>query len=335
MMKTGTRVIALTSTLKKGMGPRKGSIGYITNRVTSQPQFDRQFKTFVSGVHVIFTRYGFESKQRREHRYFINMLPILTGGSLSDLGHFEDPIAIKEYFDSKLDELAQIDIKDYGIWREIEKELVYTYGSGKVYTGVLVPISRPDLLTCDNLDFIAWLDAMLANQYIYKDLKRLIGSKNKKLFNIIDGSTISDLNEMISNKKFKVGMLIHYASTSERRKEVIRNLAAAHSITHRYNERKREEGLISYLRSRSGADFLQGSRLISSLTLLYSPSYCESEFLWKAKLLFENMKDRNPVDIFLRAMTELRCLGQDLEERGESLVEAIGKKKEAACSKAK
>ena len=75
--------------------------------------------------------------------------------------------------------------------------------------------------------------------------------------------------------------------------------------------------------------------VITSLTMLYGPRYCESEFLWKAKLLFGKMKGKSPIDIFLRAMTELRCLGQDLEERGEGLVEAAEKKKRGTACKAK
>lgn len=335
MMKTGTRVIVLTSTLKRGIGPRQGSIGYITNKKVSAIRFHGPLKTFVSLTSVVFTRYGFESKRRKEHKFFINMFPILTDGNLDCLVDFTKPAAIKKYFNSRINELSKVDILNKGnFWHQVRKELVRIYhlDPRNIKAGVLVPAFRPDLLICNDMEFAAWLDAMLADSDIYSALSHLTRAKNKRISDMIDSSTLSLLYTTIVDKKYRKIMLAEYANTLENRKHVIRNLRIVHSVAHRHSERiKRDEAVSYLLRMGDKTNKPSKGQLITSLRLLYTPSYCESEFLWKAKLLFANKKDKSPIDIFLNSMTELRCLGQDLEKKKVVPAKNAEGKKEAAC----
>lgn len=67
MFYPGTKVLLLASTSPKNkLGPRTGSIGFISGILDSEPS--ASFKGFKTGASIFFTRYGFEEKTRCEKR---------------------------------------------------------------------------------------------------------------------------------------------------------------------------------------------------------------------------------------------------------------------------
>lgn len=83
MFNIGTRVVVLASSIKKGFGPKRGSIGYVSSQ--SQSSFaDRIYPhsllSFISTpMTIAFSRYGFEKKRRCELRSVVNILPAFMG----------------------------------------------------------------------------------------------------------------------------------------------------------------------------------------------------------------------------------------------------------------
>ena len=84
MFDIGTQVVVLASSTKKGLGPKKGSTGYISSQRKSafadriNPHSHLSFLSMPTIVG--FSKYGFEEKRRCEFRMVMNILPAFTGG---------------------------------------------------------------------------------------------------------------------------------------------------------------------------------------------------------------------------------------------------------------
>ena len=93
MFDIGTKVIVLTSSLRKTAGPRRGSIGYVMSSLNNNGAYRDDLRLTMGACKVIFTRYGFEhDKSRKEKRVFFNLFPIVEKISKKD----ELPVAIKQ-----------------------------------------------------------------------------------------------------------------------------------------------------------------------------------------------------------------------------------------------
>ena len=64
MFEVGSKVIITESSLKKSIGPKKGSIGYVIS--CSEPVFSHRLSTILSIGNVVFHRFGLEERNRSE-----------------------------------------------------------------------------------------------------------------------------------------------------------------------------------------------------------------------------------------------------------------------------
>lgn len=83
MFNIGTRVVVLASSIKKGFGPKRGSIGYVSSQNQSvfiDRIYPHSLLSFISTpMTIAFSRYGFEKKRRCELRSVVNILPAFMG----------------------------------------------------------------------------------------------------------------------------------------------------------------------------------------------------------------------------------------------------------------
>lgn len=166
MFDVGTKIVALTSSQKKGPGPRRGSVGYVISSLDGVYMDDTNLAASVT--HVMFTRYGFErNKERREKRTFINLFPVLHSEKGDVVKSTKE--AIKAIHRTKFD-------KDY--WKRIISAYGLKHGTP---FGVLVPVcdNEVDLRHCSENEFIAWLDSYLMSPLFRNVLIGMIKSPKK------------------------------------------------------------------------------------------------------------------------------------------------------------
>lgn len=98
MFDTGTRVVVLASSTKKGFGPKRGSIGYVSSQQPTSfihhmnPHDSLSFLSMP--ITVAFSRYGFEEKRRCEFRTVINVLPVIVEELKNISSKIEDIIGL-------------------------------------------------------------------------------------------------------------------------------------------------------------------------------------------------------------------------------------------------
>ena len=73
MFPIGTQITMLISTANKKLSPRRGSIGYVSGcGETTLLTKNYEKGLIATPIHIIFTKYGNESKLRKEKRVILN-----------------------------------------------------------------------------------------------------------------------------------------------------------------------------------------------------------------------------------------------------------------------
>lgn len=168
MFSIGERVRVLRSSVEGKAGPRRNSLGYVSNvgKVYLLPC--NLGRVMVASVQVIFSRYGNERRVRCERRDFLNVFPIAGEASLTspDLGTPLTPSDVEKFVKASNPREFR---KDF--WqRELIPALQPGHHKGKGgIAGIIVPAESSDklsLLEASQEECKAYIESMLRNRSI-------------------------------------------------------------------------------------------------------------------------------------------------------------------------
>lgn len=165
MFKTGTRVMVLSSSFSGKTGPKVGSMGYITGDSVSYLDNDSPF--FIFPTEIVFTRYGFELKIRRECKRFIAIAPI---GPL-DMD--------EEDREKELDERLK---RTYNIQNE-KCDTLKMLKSSRMFRstaiGLLAPAPKVNLMGSGPEERVAWLESHVRTEEILLIVEEMLSKFGK------------------------------------------------------------------------------------------------------------------------------------------------------------
>jgi hypothetical protein len=214
MFDIGTKVVTLTSSVRKSAGPRRGSLGYVIASANDGAYVSEEGMSFNINE-VIFTRYGFEkNKDRREKRVFFNVFPVIEGVKA------DVPTMLKQTIRNLHKEKFEKDI-----W----KRRLNDWGlKPNTPIGILVPVcdNKTDLRTCKNSEFIAWLDSHLMTPGFRNILIETL--KNNKTN--VPGGWVNMLTEIAHEKNKKDEMIPKLVSDIGNRMETIKYIRSILAI---------------------------------------------------------------------------------------------------------
>jgi hypothetical protein len=285
----GSKVIAVTSSVKKGTGPRRGSIGYISDISTNTTYAGHG--VFVQPVKIVFTRYGFESKTRKERKPFINMLPIMRKNTAHDYMKKTEGVDTTTLF-----------------WARMKSVLTRPAGRSRIAHGILVPLEA-DLMKCGSEEFNIWLGSHILSRKFY-DAMYLITSNNKKLDGVIDTEITNTLLAMASNKNLRsiwMKACQEGPNSRELKKLLIKTIRQITSINFRNSCFDKAKTLKCLMR-RDTASI--GGVLVNNY-------YIDSEYYWKKNLILGGKRIAKNTEFYIDHLTktrkELRCLARTYE----------------------
>lgn len=307
MIKGGTKVIVLSSSLKKKTGPREGSIGYVTqlDRPGRNIFYCEEENVFAHIAKVTFTRYGSETNKRRdETRFFLNILPSYLGENLSPK---------ENSIDLDIAKVKNIEISSNS-WRQL-KATVVTGGYSDIHSGILVPLSptKDNLLRFSVKEFKSWLNSLLMDNNFRRALHAIGNAPTKRLSHVIDLKQISMLEGMSIDRGYKDAVL-DGASTTDRvlMIDTIRKLMSiTYAQEYRQDTSNIKRWFIKTVWGRSSK-----STTIAVLRTLITDFYSDTEFLWKMRMICgEDQAAKNmmlALPYFTEMKERLRCLAQAL-----------------------
>jgi hypothetical protein len=155
MFDPGTKIILLDSSHQKTIGPRKGSIGYVSNcsdtRVFNLIGDDFEpFNIVSTFCEVFFIRYGFEEKNRLEKKHIISIIPVLKRNNNNELNV------------AKIIKNFRNQINSSQLWNSL-RECYNASVSVPIVLATPLSCDRTDLLTCNELEFKAWTNSHANN----------------------------------------------------------------------------------------------------------------------------------------------------------------------------
>lgn len=201
MFETGTRIMILASSRRKGPGPRKGSVGY----VSTTRQFD-YFQNFTASLHeVFFTRYGFEETRRIERKPVICAFPILKEGE-------DTPLQVKSFIRRVISPKHEKD------WNSVRASFDV---NASVPIAVAVPdnVNKIDITEAPDNEFKAWTHSINYNQRIihriHEALMRghFVNSKDSRICE----ENLELLRAMGSDRDFRDVTLSDITATKQRK----------------------------------------------------------------------------------------------------------------------
>ena len=196
MFEKGTRILILASTRRKGAGPRKGSVGYVSTCV--HDEYSRDF--IASSNEVFFTRYGFEESKRMERKHIISVFPVTQDGE-------DVPTQVKSCI------RRIISPKNDKTWNELRS----SFGAAlSVPIVIAVPdsINKINLVEDDDIEFKAWAQSILYNPwFLHKAHETLMRGHFKNAKDaLISEFNLNKLREMSNDKDYRSVVLSDISS---------------------------------------------------------------------------------------------------------------------------
>ena len=167
MLESNTKAIVLASSVRKNIGPRYGSVGYVIN--AEKPIYIKNLPIAngisISLTNVLFIRYGFEKERIGEHRLLLNLFPTITrplqkGNTISkEIDKF-----LHNFHKNEFNEEPWFSIK-----------AAKTHNPNKLIVAVLAPLrsTGENLASCSKIEFEAWFNSYTMNARIDIALSRL------------------------------------------------------------------------------------------------------------------------------------------------------------------
>jgi hypothetical protein len=206
----GTKIKVLQSTLRKGIGPRKNSTGFLGQK-NSTCYSDKMSTAFIA-YQTFFTRYGNEQKQRCERKIAVLAIPAIKD---EDKAEKCSGLLISKIKSSK----------NMEIFKEIKTALDVPFNTPVI---AAIPDYGGDLVTCSKTEFAAWINSIFSSIDFRAVLEVTLGSKHYEKF-----------SESYLQRSVYWHRLLEACLSRERRRQLIR-----HSLETESNRRR----LISTIR---------------------------------------------------------------------------------------
>lgn len=216
MFNTGTRIIALASSLSAKTGPKRGSVGYVRdldikdnigNIINKNGMFFDESRMWFLKLHLIyFVRYGFEKKSRIESKFFINLVPYLSDHEAKVLALAETSLgesSMEQVVDQKIKAVENFDPDRSPFIDELRYRITNMYGKVDVYTGMITPMpTRKGLDTCDIINFEAWLRSMLDDEGL-THINDVMLNKYEMLRNAVSADMLDVIGKMRADRHYR------------------------------------------------------------------------------------------------------------------------------------
>lgn len=232
MFEPGTKVILVESSLHKATGPRKGSIGYVSNcsfthAIPTAVEGLGTFNVVASLCEILFIRFGFEEHSRIERKNVISVFPLIKNGRLFDKGSGNKKEIDKDRY--SIDK----NIKDFCSMIATQKESYLWENvrcSCEVSSSVPITLATPinydttDLTTCKEVEFRAWVISYLNNLSMYKFIDNSIKSLHYTNYNDADlhrPEIWNHLQSLTNDRDYRQDYINSHSVGPEERKECI------------------------------------------------------------------------------------------------------------------
>jgi hypothetical protein len=262
MFDLGTKIVILASTRKKGVGPRKGSVGY-ASACQNRGIFD-QYALVTTLNEVFFFRYGFETQERVEKKAIISVFPIIK----PDQGDIHSQVRslIKRIHSPKSSQ----------VWDEVR---AYYDVVPRVPITLVAPLNccRTDVSKASTKEFYSWLESLLLGSNLLSFLNDAVSSRhvtNTKM-STINMDSLEMIRNMIMDKGYKQSRMADFSHSAKAKKETVEFLQPLLAFAGRYETSKTASSYESYLTNnlpRISGKFPPNVLLDHLINYLYSPS---------------------------------------------------------------
>lgn len=211
MFSIGSKVVLFRSSHQKSIGPKKGSIGYVSNNVGTA--IHQEYEIISAVCDMYFTRYGFEEKNRSERKTVIALFPYITE---------QDTTASKEI--QSIYDRIDLQSKNSTIGDSIRKYYGIAPHMPLVMAAPVID-NVVDLTTCSKLEFMSWAGAFLSSFKIINFIDDVLCSCHYTLSN---DSTIGDkkawetVRSAMAEKESKDDYIGSVTSTIDNRRKFIK-----------------------------------------------------------------------------------------------------------------
>ena len=235
MFEPGTKVILVESSLHKTVGPRKGSIGYVSNSLHTRiiPIITEEFASFnvvASLCEIIFIRFGFEERGRAERKTVISLFPVIKNGRMLDKNNKNEKEKINFDVKEQVEDFCRMiaSPKEAYLW---EKARDAYDVSNNVPIVLATPISydTTNLKTCDELEFKTWVTSHLISVPFIKIVSKTIQSLHFTKYNdgaLGDSDMWDYLHRLTNDREFRGGWIQKSVEEREKCILLIRKLVA-------------------------------------------------------------------------------------------------------------
>jgi len=255
MFDLGTKIVILASTRKKGVGPRKGSVGY-ASALQNRGTFDH-FALAATLNEVFFFRYGFETQQRLEKKAIISVFPIIKPEQ-GDI-HSQVRSVVKRIHSPKSSK----------VWDEIR---AYFDVVPRVPITLAAPLSccRTNMSEASKKEFYAWMESLL--------LSSNLGSHhiaNAKMPSL-SMDTLEMIRNMIMDRGYKQSRMEDFTSSDKYKKQTLEFMRPLLAFAGRYEFINTAQSYESYLANNipvtKGMKFPPNILMEHLVNYIYSPA---------------------------------------------------------------
>jgi hypothetical protein len=157
MFPIGTQISVLMSTANKKLSPRRGSVGYISG--TGRTKFltdDYESGLVATPLSIIFTKYGNESKLRRERRVILNIIPI-------------------ESTNTKQNAKKNIKVLEDNFNKRVSFFKKHAENNGAICSGTVIPNnSLYNIMKSDETEIRAWVQSHIDHYHFNKAVPNIL-----------------------------------------------------------------------------------------------------------------------------------------------------------------
>jgi len=305
MLESNTKAIVLASSVRKNIGPRYGSIGYVvsTERPTYMKNLSITNLPITNGIsmsltNVLFIRYGFEKERTGEYRSLLNLFPVIT-----------KPLRKGSTISKKMNKLLRnFNKSEFNEEPWFSVKATKTRNPNRLIVAILAPLKSTgeDLTSCSKVEFEAWLNSYVMNVRMRAALSKLceepyysklpLDNEYKELLHIF--------NEYSNSKTAKKVLIENIIYDDIARKAFIKTIVLAKSIAFgRINQASTIKALEMSSILGSSVNHLHTSRFMNYFTdkLFFG----ELPYQKRSKVINATLKNRiKPKEMVLNQLVE-------------------------------
>jgi len=304
MIRTGKRVIVLASSLKGGIGPRRGSIGYASaSPALKSKYYNDELGCFAQPIQITFMRYGFEKTQRKETKYFINVVPFDT----HQFENIERPVEL-DTIDCLIDKVGKINSEGY-FWDSVKNRVTSVFGRKSVHIGIVVPIpNQRNLINMGNEEFETWAETFLTNHEFHQLVCAMCKEPNR-LGGAVNQVALTHMRDTLVDKNTRRAYL------SIGRKHIIDTITRVTAIGTSRPYIKIGQANKHWLENTNMSK--NRSTLIGGVQILLENFYSDKSFTMKVKSInnVQNSRAKLATQYMVDLRKRLLCLAQALERQ--------------------